>query len=515
MKKYLLIISALFIALSTNSCRDKELDMFPPYADEIDNITNESQLQQLLNGGYLSIGSVNAYGTKAMIFGDLMGDHMFVNTNPSFLATYNYNFNASQQGDFAGLYDALYNSITKCNLVINNKTVPVTANVVRLKAEARTLRAFAYFTLVRFYSPSPTSGQHQEYGVPLVLENYDVNIQPARATVAQVYIQIIADLNEGIANGANDGLKTNLTKTAAKLILSKVYLTRRAAGDAALALQLSNEIINSSPGTYGPIPTPTAFVKPKPNLTDATYYLQYFGGFEDEDTPATQVFQGTTYPYTIPGAENHLETIWELDVNKDTNLSTGIGSNIAIPAYYFRLDAKKAFLFNKTFYDSFAATDVRRGPAAAASLLTATGVPATDSPKGYWTNKYPQVTKEGRYLRNIKMLRFSEAYLNRIEALYLTGQNALALTELNAFAASRNGSLYTGTDLLQDILAERSKEFYGEGQRFHDIKRYNLPLERPSNCATCSIPANDKLFVIPVSQGALNSNANLTQYPGW
>jgi hypothetical protein len=172
-------------------------------------------------------------------------------------------------------------------------------------------------------------------------------------------------------------------------------------------------------------------------------------------------------------------------------------------------------LFNQTFYNSFATSDVRRGPVTS-GLLINVGVPNTDTPKGFWTNKYPRLTNNGNYFRNIKVLRFAEAQLNQIEALHLTGQNALALTKLNAFALSRNGSTYTGTNLLNDILAEKSKEFYGEGQRFLDLKRHNLPSVKPSNCTTnCNVAASDKLFVLPMSQGALNTNNKLTQYPGY
>ena len=126
-----------------------------------------------------------------MLVGDLLSDNMFVsNLNGSFIDTYNFNYNAAQN-EFS-FYDKLYEAIAKCNLVINNTTVADNAGVTRIKGEAKTLRALAYFTLVNYYSATPTSGVNQEYGVPLVLTDYDVNIQPARATVAQVYDQIHA-----------------------------------------------------------------------------------------------------------------------------------------------------------------------------------------------------------------------------------------------------------------------------------------------------------------------------------
>lgn len=487
MKKYFLIISTLFLLVTTNSCSERDLDLTSGFSDEITGVDTEAKMQQLLNGAYLTTSSANAFGTELMIFGDLMGDKLFVsNSNPSYLNTYNFNYN-STQNDF-GFYGSMYNVIVKCNMVINNNLVPATANVTRIKAEAKILRGLAYFTLVNYYSATPSSGINQEFGVPLVLTDYDVNIQPARATVPQVYDQIISDLTAGATESLQaPGNKNLLGQTAAKLLLSRVYLTRRAAGDAALALQYATDVVDNGPGLgYAPI--------------DKADYTKYWSAMQDDDS------------------EGKPETIWELDLNIDTNKFTGIGSNISLPAYYNRTDSRKCLLFNQTFYSSFAATDVRRGPTTGATgLLTNSGVPGTDSPKGYWTNKYPRLSNNGNYFRDIKVLRYAEAQLNQIEALYLTGQNALALTKLNTFATvSRNGSAYTGTNLLDDILTEKSKEFYGEGQRFLDLKRYSLPVVKPSNCTmNCTLPANDRLFVLPMSQGALNYNQNLTQYPGY
>src|SRR5690606_9594194 len=129
--------------------------------------------------------------------------------------------------------------------------------------------------------------------------------------------------------------------------------------------------------------------------------------------------------------------------------------------------------------------------------------------------KWRRSSEDGNFVRDIKILRFAEASLNRIEALYYAGQTDLALSELNDFAASRGGNPYTGDNLLNDILTERYKEFYAEGYRFYDLKRSNLPIIRTSNCTTCELPANDLRFVFPIDEGTLNQNANLTQYPGY
>ncbi len=514
MKKFLILISSLLIIGSSNSCSERELDLYPPSLDDIKEINSEDKLQKFLNSGYLTMASVNVFGADATALGDVLSDNLYVTGAKAYVLTSNMNYSALNN-DTGSLYRSLYDAIMNCNLVINNTQVSNSPNVTRMKAEAQILRGFAYFTLVNYFSPTPTSGINQEFGVPIVLGDYDSSIEPARATVAEVYTQIIADLTAGLANADDTPTeKVFMSKTAAKLLLSRVYLTRRDAGDALLALQYSTDIVNNSPPTFAPI-------------AKANYVNYWMGAPED-------------------ASENQPETIWELDLNPNSNQVSGIGPNLALPTLYNRISGdRRALLFTKDFFDSFPHTDlpsipppasnptapgtpqslspdVRRGdtkttaPAKPAGLLSTLTLPATDNPAGAWTNKYPRLTGSGNFMRNIKVLRFAEAQLNRIEALFLTGQSPVALLELNAFAVSRGGSTYTGADLLSDILTEKAKEFYGEGQRFLDLKRNNLPLIKNSNCVqNCNVPANDKLFVMPISQSSLNYNPNLKQYPGY
>lgn len=505
----------MFFLNTTQSCSESELDLIDPVNVNANIPRTEQQLQMLLNGAYLTISSTNAYGTDLMIFGDLLADNLFVSsTNASYTTTRDKVYSANQS-DF-NFYGSMYNVINTCNTIINDTNLASNVSLDRMKAEAKILRGLAYFTLVNYYSPSPTSGVNQEYGVPLVLGNYDSLIQPKRATVAEVYNQIISDLTAGYNGAAEAPAKTNLGKAAAALLLSKVYLTRRNPGDAQQALQYTSEIISKLGTPKGPnnsqeIPGPLNLVPILPEN-----YFNYFAGIDDSFS------------------EGNTETIWELDLNDLSNQINGIGSNVSLPGYYNRTDSRRCLLFNQTFYNSFAtgnnnvSTDVRRGTTATGttSLLISTGVPTTDTPRGYWTNKYPKKTAvdaipnstQYDYRRNIKIFRVAEIELNYIEALYHTGQQTLALTELNKFAAKRKGKTYnsSGTALLNDILTERAKEFYGEGQRFWDLKRYNLPIVKSTNCLlNCSVQPGDKLYVLPMSLGDLSSNPNLTQYPGY
>lgn len=487
MKKYFLIISAALLFINLNSCSDNELELLPPAADYAENINTEDKLQQMLNGAYFAIGSSSAFGSDLLVFGDILGDKIYNTTSRAlFIQTYEYNYNPNQNQ--FGFYGALYQAIVSSNIVINNDLVSNTDETKRIKGEAKILRALAYFTLLNYYSPSPTSGVNQEYGVPLVLGDYDVTILPARASVSEVYNQIIKDLTEALQQTPNPGRPIYLGSDAAKLLLSRVYLTRRAAGDAQLALDYANQVIANAPeGSFKPS-----------SVVNLTTYNNYWKAIDDS------------------ASEEQPETIWELDLNQLSNAVLGIGSNGALPVYYSAGDnTRRSLLANKTFYDSFGTTanDIRKG--AINTGLFSNQALTPDTPLGYWINKYPRLSNNGNFVRNIKIFRYSEAYFNRMEALRLLGQESLALTELNVFAASRRGLTYSGTNLLNDILTEKSKEFYGEGQRFLDLKRYNLPVIRPSNCTTCELQSTDKRFVLPLGQNAINQNQNLKQYPGY
>ncbi len=482
MKKFIIIGLTLFSVQLMNSCSEDDLNIEPTYQDDIDTIDTEDKLQMFLNNAYLSITNVSAFGAEALMFGDLLSDGMFAT---SYLNTTNINY-GELTNDF-GFYGHMYKTILYCNIVINNELVPDSDNVNRIKSEAKILRAFAYFHLVNSYSSAPSSGQNQEYGVPLVLGDYDVSIQPARATVSEIYTQIISDLEAGIINAYDVApTKNYLTKTAARLILSRVYLTRKAEGDAQLALNYANQVLNDSPPAYAPISTS---LNPISELDYENYFIGIFNSL----------------------SENQPETVWELDLNTNNIRIANIGSNLSLSSYYERTGTRSSFYFTQNFVDKFGdetGTDVRK------KLLTDLGNPPGD-PAGWYTTKWKRTSESGNFVRDIKILRYSEAILNKIEAMYYLGQTDEALIELNDFAASRSGLSYTGENLLSDILTERYKEFFAEGQRFYDLKRNNLPIVRTSNCTTCELPANDKKFVFPIDENTLNQNSNLTQYPGY
>jgi len=93
-----------------------------------------------------------------------------------------------------------YYAITNVNNVLDNidkivTTLPADAASISLyKGEAYLMRAFYYHQLIlrwaKDYEPASAA---TDPGVPLVLK-FDISARPARATVAEVYAQILADI---------------------------------------------------------------------------------------------------------------------------------------------------------------------------------------------------------------------------------------------------------------------------------------------------------------------------------
>jgi len=482
MKLTKLYLTATFCLLLSTSCSEERLNEEPVDQFPIsDAIRSEADMRSVLNGVYDQYSTSSAFGADILAFGDLISDNVFITALPSDVSYKTTGFlNWSADVSDFGMLDDLYDGIILANTVINNTSLAQDANVLNLKGEARIARAVGYFYAVSFYSANPTSNLNQEYGVPLNLGVYDPNVKLPRATVSEVYDQIITDLTTALNIMTNEmpSNKGFLSPTAARLLLSRVYLTRGKTGDYQKAIEYADQVINSAnpDGSF--------------NFVSKANYLNYFTS------------------QNVDLSENQPETVWEINMNATSGENPGINNSLS--SFYESIGSKKRFLFTQSFYSSFPATDVRK------SLFNTVNVPTQDDPRGVWIKKYYRITTEGPFAQNVKIFRMSEAYLNKIEALVKLGNSSTALTELNNFVNLRGGTPYT-TASIENVLTERRKEFFGEGQRFFDLKRNNMGFARLTNCYSivCSVPANDRLFVIPMPLREMNINTNMTQYPAW
>jgi len=115
------------------------------------------------------------------------------------------------------MYQSMYEVIFRANNVLEFVGVADEDNQSSYTAEAKFLRAFAYFKLVRLFGDVPL--------VTSVVGPTETDIIFSRVAVDQVYTQIIADLQEAISN-LDNSYKSRASKAAAQGLLAKVYLTQ-------------------------------------------------------------------------------------------------------------------------------------------------------------------------------------------------------------------------------------------------------------------------------------------------
>jgi starch-binding outer membrane protein, SusD/RagB family len=128
---------------------------------------------------------------------------------------------------------------------------------------------------------------------------------------------------------------------------------------------------------------------------------------------------------------------------------------------------------------------------------------------------YPDATSTSRNQNNdIPVFRYSDIILMKAEAILRGGTATLGQTPLslvNSLRANRTTSAPWGSVTLNDILAERSREFAWEGWHRNDIIRYG------KYESSWGFKTNAETYrrIFPIPSGAFAVNPALTQNPGY
>ena len=489
-------ISKMFIAVGAAivmfGCSKSFLDA-KPYGSLVlsQAISGEDDMNTALNGLYSSLRATDFYGRTYAVKGDLMADKVFLSNQNSgrYLSFNNYNF-VKTDAYASAVWINAYSAIKNANLIINAGLLPSAGdNVSQMLSESYAIRGMIYFDLVRNYGLPYTVGDPKvNLGVPIVT-SFDATIKPARATVAAVYAQAIADLTKALSLAKfNQGatmtfLATNKTRTvnssffskyAIELMLARVYQNQ---GDWANAKAAAQDVITN--GGF--------------SLVTASNVISYWKG----TTPLT----------------SKTETMFEVTSDANNSVGDGTLANIYVPKT--NGGSYGDILAVNDFYNSFTATDVRKG------LIT----PSTRSGQAGTANYIVKYPIDPINYDDVKIVRYSEAFLILAEAQYNLGDIAGANTTLNKLVINRDPSkVYasTGAQVLTDILDERAKEFAFEGYRFWDLMRLNKTFVKPqaqdaANLISTSVsvaPGNaNRLFPIPNDE--ILVNPNIVQNPGY
>lgn len=382
----------------------------------------------------------------------------------------------------SNLWAAHYNAIMNLNLSITalNKGLSGVskANTDQLMGQAKFLRAYNYFMLVRMFG-----------ALPLITEETadPFTAKIARSPITDVYKLIISDFTTAIATLPAtwpDAQRGRPTMDAAKGLLAKVYLTM---------------------ATYP--------------LNDATYYPK-------AADLAGQVIQAGTYDL-----ETDINKVFALDTKYGKEMMFSFNSNYVAMATDPHIwsdidgwgDESVEPLWEQTF-------PVQARKDAYLQTQDANGVNYKTLGRLPGIKKYLYDTKAdfdaGRSVVNIPIIRFADVLLIFAEAdnMAHSGPTQAAVDAINRVIDRANG--YTvnaqdpratlalsAADFDTKVIDERNWELCFEYDRWFDLIRKHILKEK-------SIPSiqqnfSDKDYLFPVPENDLRLNPLLTQNPGY
>lgn len=399
-----------------------------------------------------------------VVKGSNSGDASFINEYDNFTYTVS---NDGVKGYWIGQWQA----VNRANQVITNvPNISMDATLKnRLVAEAKMLRAYFYFNLVRIYG-----------GVP-IFDGIQNDYKKPRNSVDEVYNFIIADLTAAAAvlpqsyDAANKG---RVTKGGALGMLSKVYLYKK---DWQKAYDTSSQVMALG------------------------YSL---------DPDFNHVFR--------PSGEFGSESIFE--VNCDCSAQFG-GSQYAEVQGVRNQFGWGFFTPSQALENAFEPGDIRKeltilrnGETTPEGDLIAMGDPqsvTTFNQKVYVPTSLNNNACGYGSIQNIRIMRFAEILLINAEAANELGNTSVATTNLNKVRtrASLSGTTAANQATLRTaIWHERRVELALEGDRFVDLVRTGQAASVLSSYGFTV--GKNELFPIPLD--AMNeSNGMFTQNPGY
>ncbi len=129
---------------------------------------------------------------------------------------------------------------------------------------------------------------------------------------------------------------------------------------------------------------------------------------------------------------------------------------------------------------------------------------------------------EGIWISDIneKVLRYADILLLYAETETMLGRPTDAIPLLNRIRSrAKLAPLAAGlsaTQLMTEIRHQRMLEFFREGQRFYDLKRWGLLAQEIKNSDKVGREFYaDRFAYFPIPQGELNTNPNIKQNAGW
>ncbi|MBJ2125135.1 RagB/SusD family nutrient uptake outer membrane protein [Flavobacterium sp. IB48] len=370
----------------------------------------------------------------------------------------------------SSFYNQAYTYINRWNTIIslvdNSKG---DESVKRLaKAEAKIYRAYDHFLLVNTYAKGYDPQTAATDGGICIMDKFDLEAQPAKATVAQVYNFIQKDIEDALPylqEKPKDVYHPSLAFAYA--FKAKVHLFKREIAEAESAAQKSlsynNQIFDMV--AYNTKGGPTALAVPAADNVEVLSYM-YMTGYNEMNFAQSYIIS--------------------------PELRNLFGTN----------DARFNLFFNST-----STTNLDQG-----------------SNTAYWATQYT------RFFYPTVGMKTTEVYLILAECYARENRLSESVDVLNTLRAKRilSGTINlevpaTRKETMELVINERRKELLLGFNRFFDLKRLNTESEYAKTVTrvfpivnktvpqkTYTLQPNSRLYIVPFPLSALTKNPKLT-----
>ena len=385
----------------------------------------------------------NYLGCNYRAYAEIRSDEMhYLFTSPSLTEVATYTLSGQDAyGPTEFTWKTIYQVVASANIVINapddlpwgegNTPQERTNEIKKLKAQAYTVRALAFFDLLRLYGQKYAGGT---LGVVLPTR-YDANAHSTRATIPQTESQIETDFQKAIE------------------LFEQVAHSQ--------GVPLENLVDTDHRNYISPLAV---------KALQSRYYL-----YKNEWTRAAGCALDVIFSGIYQSASaSELKSSFQ-KANAPNSIST--------QSYDYLINSKGSgeMAVSRQAQQLYEPGDVR------ASLIETDDIIGIDM---YFLNdKFSDL--EGN--SNIKVIRYEEVLLNAIEALLHSGDDETALTLYNELRGQRGLSEVTSVSL-DELKKERVRELLGEGFRYWDLLRGGdtVPLFLQAiikQCLTDSLPS--------------------------
>jgi starch-binding outer membrane protein, SusD/RagB family len=511
-KKFYMPVIFFTLIVPAISCKKDFLDKNP--LDSVSSAifwTSDAEVQSALAGVYSRLQQ-NFLGYER-VYLDGLTDNAFlqINTNQANMQVMTTGSLApGLSGAMVNFYNTPYRCIASCNYFLDNvDKAPITdAKKTAYKAEVRFIRALSYFDLV------------QSFGGVVVYRNTQKTLEESKIKQSpkeEVYAFIQEDLDFAIANLPDTKYNGHAVKGSAQALKGRVLITQQKWAEAVTVLQ---EIMNNAAGKF-------ALASSYPLLF--TTGGQSNAAVNIEIMFSTQYLAPSNFQRNSPGAGGmDIELGWYSLLQPYQDLVNAYQATDGLPITESPLYNSATPYVNRDPRLNFTIkvpgevwTNPVSGVVWGDSYPTNTGFIAekyVDLSRAPFTNTTATQTDQD-YIH----IRYADVLLMYAEAKNeVSGPDASVYSAINLVRA-RNGvnmpavdqARYDTKDELREYIRnERRVEFALEGQRYNDLKRWNIAhvklptLTTPNGTPLVFLPKN---YVLPFPQTEVDNNPQLDQ----